>query len=530
MKVMKTGICVSVCALGAFASIAQLRLPRHFGNDMVLQQGRPVAVRGWASPNADVGVTFAGQSVRTRAAADGTWSVALAPLAVSDAGRELTVRESGAGQSALVLTNVVVGEVWILAGQSNMQWPLVRTDDGAAAQARARYPSLRYFFSNSSAMSAGPCSDDPPGAHWEVCSPANAGRMSGVGFYFGERLMLDRRTPVGLVMTACGGTAMESWTTRPWLEKCPVFAPMLRRFDRENAAWIATNGFAAAVADFWGQADRYYRQTAEAKAGKGTAPGWRPFLPFCTTSWPFNRIPSTHFDAKIAPLAGFSVAGVLWYQGETECWAGGRGEGPACTFDERLSALIGCWREAWGEDLWFVVSGLASKESKKDDGHAVIRMKQLAVAESLKNVAVASILDTGARDDVHPRDKTLVGERLAQAARCSVYGETSLARTPHALCATFAEDGALVEIRTDAGLVAHGDLRGFEVRVGGRWVPASAEIRGTSVFVRSPDGRPDGVRYLWTGWAKPLCCLYDGQGQPVTTFLLWKMSRAFFRH
>ena len=508
------------CALAAGAAAAQVRLPRHFGNDMVLQQGRAVAVRGWACPGADVDVAFAGQSVRTRAAADGAWSVSLAPLAASDVGRELSVRESGAASSSLVLTNVVVGEVWILAGQSNMQWPLVRTDDGKAAQARARYPSLRYMFNDSGAMSAGPCSDDPPGAHWEVCTPSNAGRMSGVGFYFGERLMLDRRTPVGLVMTACGGTAMESWVTRPWLEKCPPFAQLLRRFDRENAAWVATNGFASAVADFWSRTDRYCRQLDEAKAGKGKAPGWRPFLPFCTTSWPFNRIPTVHYDAKIAPLAGFPVAGVLWYQGETECWAGGRGEGPACTFGERLSSVIGCWREAWGESLWFVVSGLASKDGKKDDGHAIIRKEQLSVAERLPNVAVASILDTGEKDEVHARDKTLVGERLAHAARRAVYGETSLARTPFARRATFADDGALVDVRTDAGLVARGELRGFELRVGGRWVPASAEIRGTSVFVRTPGGRPDGVRYLWTGWAKPLCSLYDGQGQPVTTFSL----------
>ncbi len=518
-KMKSLSFLVVAAALGSLSLQAEVRLARHFGSNMVLQQGRPAKVWGWAKPGAKVELSFAGQTKMVVADKDGAWKVALAPLAVSKVGRDLVVQELGAA-SSVVCANVLVGEVWILSGQSNMQWTTNATDDYPRVKTQANYPNLRYMFTDCGAIATAPCIDSPVAATWAVCTTNNVGKMSATGFYFGERLMFDRDVPVGLIMTACGGTSMPNWTPAAYLAKDPMFARTQSAYERDSRAWVATNGFAAACANFRTQCENYYAQIELAKQGKAKYPWPPPAVPYLTTPWKANRIPSAHWNAKVAPLVGLSIAGVLWYQGETEGWAYSTAD-PAWHFDKMLGTMIEGWRTAWGEDVWFVVSELASMATKHttNHGHPLVRVRQHELARRIPNVAVACIADTGWEHDVHPHDKTRVGERLSHLARRHVYGETKLARTPEAVSAMLSETGARVVIQTDAGLVARGTLRGFEVKVGGVWRPAaSAEIQGNAVLVKAAAGTPEGVRYLWTGWAKPLCSLYDGQNQPVTSF------------
>ena len=517
----RTLVALAVVFAASFSDAGELRLARHFGDHMVLQQGKPVSIWGWAHPGSTVRLSFGGQTVTAVAEKDGSWKVVLNPLAVSKTGKDLEVRASASGRSAesLTVTDVLVGEVWLLGGQSNMAHGITGTDDWPDVSRRADYPTLRYLSMPIGSPSISPCREIPGGAHWNVISTNNVNIMSAVGFYFGERLMLDRDVPVGLIMTARGGSSMANWTAREWLAKSPFQKAAMARHDRLSAEWIATNGYQAALSAYGRKAEKYYGDVQLAKQGKVKWPWPPPSVPVPYTNQNRNFTPEVDFNALIAPLAGTTISGVLWYQGESDGWAYNQRD-PAWHFSEMLETMIACWRERWGEDIWFVASELASLSSEgSQNGLPVTRVRQHETERRIKNFAVANIVDTGWEKDVHPHDKTVVGERLAHLARRVVYGEKSLARMPVARTVDFTDSGAVVKVDVDGELKLKGKPEGFEVRVDGVWKPCTDVVaKGGILRLRTPSGRVDGVRYLWCGWAKPLACVYDGCGLPLTAF------------
>ena len=247
------GLILTGTLLGAVLGLqAEVSLSRVFSDNMVLQRGKPVPVWGWAKKGATVNVSFAGQTKTVVAGADGAWRVALDALTVCKDGRELVVTETLPKQkkpaSVATVRNVLVGEVWILSGQSNMQWTVNGTDDYPKVLNRANYPLLRYMRNNEGAIAAQPTRQLPSAARWVVTTTNEVGSYSASGFYFGERLMLDLDVPVGLIMTACGGTSMANWTPRDWMTKDSSQKAVLERYERESAEWVATNGYADACA------------------------------------------------------------------------------------------------------------------------------------------------------------------------------------------------------------------------------------------------------------------------------------------
>lgn len=526
---MRTIIIAAAAALAATAGFGDITLSKVFSDNMVLQAGKPVKIWGWASPGAKVEVSFAGQTVEAVAGAGlGEWSVKLAPLAVSKVGRELTaVEHAKKGKaSSVVVKNVLVGEVWILSGQSNMQWSVNGTDDYPLVRKRANYPLLRYMMNNEGAIALRPTRQLPPSARWVECTTNVVGKFSATGFYFGERLMLDRDVPVGLIMTACGGTCMPNWMPYEDLDRDPSFKDIRRKYERESEEWIATNGYAGAVASHAAAIEKYAEDVHKAHVGKGKWPWPRPPAPIAYTGWPHHRVPAAHWNSKIAPMVGLTCAGVLWYQGESESWAFRDGD-PAWHFGEMLGTMIRSWREKWGEELPFVVAQLPSmKLGNGNFGWPVVRSRQRQLAESLPNYCSAPTLDSGWENDVHPHDKTIVGERLARVARRLVYGEKDIALPPVFKAAELVEKGAVVSFASEARLSGRGTPRGFELKFGKEWIEAKPQLaKDGRVIVASPDGRgkPDGVRYLWKGWDKPNVWLYDGQGVPVSSFS-WPFS------
>lgn len=507
-------------ALAGFAAAAapeKARLARVFADNMVLQRDKPVKIWGWAKSGTRLSVVFAGQR-REAVAADGRWAVALAPMGASREPRRLVVHADG--KEAQVCTNVLVGEVWILSGQSNMQWGVRDTDDYTNVLRRANYPALRYMFGQDGALATRPA-DELPAAAWVETTTNVVGRYSATGFYFGERLLLDLDVPVGLVMTACGATSMANWTPAPWMEKQPYQARYLARYRRESAEWVRTNGYAAACAAHRKAIEAYAEGVHRARTGKGPWPWPMPAAPLAFTPWRSNLVPALHYNAKIAPLAGLACRGVLWFQGETEGWCFSTAD-PGWHFGEMLELMIRAWRAAWGEDLWFVVAQLPSMAAN-NHGRPVVRVRQREVAKRLANVCVANITDTGWKDDVHPHDKKPVGERLAHAARRHVYGDAALSRTPAFRAATFRPGRALVTFTADTPLRARGAGvgRGFELKVGGVWRPAARATLVDGTVVVTSEGADDaveGVRYLWDSWDKPNVWLYDEQGLPVNSF------------
>lgn len=505
--------------------LADITLSNVFSDNMVLQSGKAVPIWGWAAKGSVIKVSFAGQTKETTVDENGRWSVKLDPMNVCKEGRKMTVEEFLAGNKPgkkLIVENILIGEVWILSGQSNMQWTVNGTDDYKKVLTRANYPLMRYMRNNEGAVSFKPAKQSPAAARWVVTTTNEVGSYSATGFYFGERLMLDRDVPVGLIMTACGGTSMANWTPREWLTKDPMQSQTLKRYERESEEWIATNGYANAIADHMKAIQKYAEDLHDHYMKKGAYPWPRPTPPFAVTPWPPNRTPCVHYNAKIAPLAGLAIAGVLWYQGESESWAWNEHD-PAAKFHGMLSVLIRGWREAWGEDIPFVMAELPSMAAndKLNFGWPVVRCRQQQVSDELPNVGTAPILDTGWEHDVHPHDKTLVGERLCRVARRMVYGESSIAMPPKFSSVELTEKGAVLRISSEAKIVERGSPRGFQLKFGNEWIDATPKLRpdGT-VFVASPEGygRPSAVHYLWKSWDKPDVWLYDSQGVPISSY------------
>ena len=446
------------CALPTLASVRPAKI---FSDGMVLQQGVSVPVWGFADPGEKVTVSFAGQEVAATADASGRWQVRLAPLTASFEGRKLTI--SAQADNRAVLSDVLVGEVWILSGQSNMQYGLGGTDGWADAReksARGELSALRFFRPDQESRSSAPLADLKAGA-WHATTETEAfGRLSAAGFHFAEALLPALKVPVGLVNIPRGGTQMFQWV---------------------DAATFAS--------------DKRFAVCLKAKGKK--------------------KAPCEDWNGKAAPLAGLAVRGVVWYQGESDSW----NPYPSSNFAPMLEKMIGCWRKAWGNPgLPFVIAQLPSMDARF---WARTREAQDAVARKLKGVFLANLIDTGWCHDVHPHDKPWVGPRLANAALRGVYGRADVAVAPRLKDVSFAAGRATVAF--DAPVTAkEAYRRGFELKAGGAWRPAaSASVRADgTVEVVAADAavRPEGVRYLYEGWAKPDVWLYGTDGTPAFAF------------
>ena len=608
-----------------------------FGDNMVLQRGKPVRFWGWGKPGEKVGVELDGKTAAAICGADGRWQVELhAPVP----GGPYTVKISGATQS-VSLHEVLVGDVWLCGGQSNMELGLSRVQNGEEEIKAANHPEIR-IFKVPSHVAYAPASTVP--GSWKVCTPATAGENGGiaaVAYFFARKIQDEVHVPIGLVVDCLGGTPAESWMSPGSLRALKDFdAPLdeiarlhakggpeygsflmhwLDEYDTGNSSWSAANfddsnwkpvqipgGFSElgladapgicwfrreielpdplpagkatlhlgvidkmdtaflngqwAGASSWVENPRAYAVAAGVlKPGKNIltvrvfknrpaggflskaddlyltfgdqvkiplAGEWkgalsadcRPphSLPLTYENYP--TMPSVLFEGMIVPVAPFSIRGVIWYQGEANFTR-------AHQYRTLLPALIGDWRKVFQQgDLPFYIVGLprfmGHREQPGADGWAELREAQALTARNVNHSALAVTVDTGEADNIHPKDKQVVGERLALCALAGEYGKkissvgpafVSATRLPGALKLKFAN--------IDGGLVAKGEKLG-EFSVAGKdrqWHWADAKIDGDSVIVSSPQvAEPVAVRYAWQ--ANPEATLYNGAGLPATPF------------
>lgn len=453
-KIVVFGLMLIMLATVAVAAVAPASI---FTDNAVLQRGISVPVWGTANDGEKVTVRFQKQEVSTTAK-DGKWMVRLAPL---KAGGPFTLKIND-----IEFKNILVGEVWICSGQSNMAWTVNNTTTGPVDIARSENPDIRLFTVPLKA-SYTPLTNIE--SQWVTCEPATTKTFSAVGYYFGRALQKALDVPVGLINTSWGGTFAEAWTSLEGFKAMPEFA-----------SWVADE----------------YTQKAD---GPNHA--------------------SVLYNAMINPLVPYAFRGAIWYQGESNA-------GRAFTYRTLFPGMIKSWRDAWGQgDFPFLFVQLAPymkiEDAPQDSAWAELREAQLLTLKASPKTGMAVITDVGNPNDIHPRDKEPVGARLALAARKIAYGQDIVDAGP--IYKGMKTRGSSITLYFDnvgSGLVAKdGKLTGFAIAgADQKFVWADARIvDDNKVLVSAPSVvNPVAVRY---GWANcPVVNLWNKDGLPASPF------------
>lgn len=436
---------------------AEVRLPAIFGDHMVLQQQSTVLLWGWANPMEEITVTSSwdGAVYTTKADNYANWRLTVNTPAAGGP-FEITIR----GNNIIILGDILIGEVWLASGQSNMQWSANMGIDGAEAHvAAADHPRIRLF--QVGHRSADSRQLDLEG-QWEVCTPQSMQNFSAVGYFFARRLQEKLNVPVGIINSSWGGTPAETWI---------------------NPEVIAADA-------------------ALASAAEKINP-----MPWCPEA------PGQTYHSMIAPLIPFPLAGVIWYQGETNT-------ANAESYTDMFSALIQNWRSEWGQDFPFYFVQIAPYKYETPHVGAQVRDAQRRTLQ-LPHTGMVVVSDIGNIDDIHPRNKEDVGKRLAGWALAKTYKKEGI---PYSgpLYHAMEVEGKKIRLHFDHaenGLVARaGPLTHFELAgADGAFVPAKAKIDGNTVLVSAREIKePAAVRFAWSNTAEPN--LFNKEGLPASTF------------
>ena len=417
-----SAVCVlwTACAMAG----AAVRLPHIFGNGMVLQRDKPACIWGWAKPSEKLTVRFADQTKPAVADKEGCWSVKLEPIKASAAGRTLTVAaESG----KVALADVLVGDVWLCGGQSNMEWSLRGSRDADMEVPCANYPAVRFIRLPHIARPR-PQKDFPVDSpqsregNWRVCTPEKAEHCTAVGYYFARRMHRRIGVPIGLIDTSWGGTMAQHWVPKDVLRTIPQVKPYLDKFELAMKTWTDGGGAEGAKRRYQADVKAWEKKRAEAKAAGQREPR-RPNAGVYTDPGD-KRQPGGMYNGMIAPLAGLTLRGVLFYQGENNSFTVGWKP-----FAKTFPAVIAAWRKTFGDDkLPFGIIQIAGWSTRRsmtyDMNHHtnIVREVQLLTWKRTPHTGLIVTFDTNSSRGIHPIRKLPVGERAARWALAEVHG------------------------------------------------------------------------------------------------------------
>jgi sialate O-acetylesterase len=554
-------------ALNPSASKGDVHVPAIFGDHMVLQQEGKVPVWGTGEPGEKVTVTVGDHQASTTTGADGKWRVALPPFPNGAPATTMTIQ----GKNALTFQDVLIGDVWLASGQSNMEAALTYDYNGKDEAAKAKDPQLR-LFRVARTTSVQPMSDvsspfkwgrkppyhesdgDQPGK-WVVCNPNDAGEFSAVAYLFGKELRAHLQRPIGLIGSYWGGTVAEAWTSPSGLEKAPPFTTYLDARRKNIESFAAGRAdyertFAAYLSDLktyekqvkdvmaeWQAASLAYTKAQKLNEPLPPKPAERPALPEHpkAPSRPDGGPagPGNLFDGMIAPLVPYAIKGVIWYQGESNT------RNKALEYQLLFPRLIADWREKWGAgDFPFLYVQISHFGYAADGSSALVREAQVK-ALSVPKTAMVVTVDIPCDDAGHPHDKQDPAKRLALAARHVAYGEDVICSGP--LYDSSKVEGGAIRIRLSnvgGGLIIGttpyqppttnpkapvpvlptDKLVGFTIAGPDRkFVAAEARIDGQTVIVSSPQVvKPVAARFAWGD--KVDCNLYNKENLPASPF------------
>lgn len=489
---------------GAWAG--ELRLARLFSDHAVLQRERPVPVWGWASAGDRIAVSFAGQRAETTADATGRWQVQLKPLKASFEPRRLTV---AAGGETVSISDVLVGEVWYVGGQSNMDWRLVHSDGGQRAVAESDVPGIRLMLAEQD-CAAEPRAEVTPAwakegepAAWQPSRPWSANKISAVGSHMATELRRELGVPIGLIQTSVGGARIEAWMPAESFRQSPALAKEAAWLDQARAQYRARKAAALRAMREW------LARTGSNATEVSDPPAW----PYSVGEW-YNQ-PSCFYNGMVSGLLPYGIAGMAWYQGEANVTAG---EGYAT----RLRLFMEAMRKGWQRpDLPIALVQLAPYQHPQSRKLPLVWEAQLDAART-PNVGLVTISDLVTDvTNLHPSNKRDVGRRLARWALAEVYHRPDVTPTGP-LYRNFKVENGKVRITFDNadGLTTrYGNAPdNFEIAgPDGRYVGAEAKIDGRSVVVSSSAvPNPAAVRFSWWPTAQPN--LVNAAGLPAAAF------------
>ena len=466
MRVRNVGWLVLLLAVAwAPAAPAAVKLASLIGDNMVLQRGEAVPIWGWDDPGTQVTVTMGETKVTATADAKGKWCVQL-PAMAAGGPHTLTV----AGTTSVTVSNILVGDVWLCSGQSNMEWPVGASDNAQQEIAAADYPRIRHI--KIPHVPADQPKEEVAAGPWQVCTPENVPGWTAVGFFFARYLQQQLDVPVGLIGSNWGGTRIEPWTPPVGFQQVPAL--------KEIADNLAT--FPAKNAD--GNIN--------------------------------HQSPLALYNGMIAPLVPYGIKGALWYQGESN-------NGEAMLYFEKKKALINGWRALWNKpDLPFYFVQLAPFRYGGDPKNLAGIWEAQTATLALPNTGMAVTVDISNLTDIHPKNKQDVGKRLALWALYQLYGKSDLVYSGP-LYKSLAVEGNKIRLTFDhvgGGLVSRNGqpLNWFTIAGEDKnFVEAKAEIDGDTVVVSADAvANPVAVRFGWTQEAEPN--LSNKAGLPASPF------------
>jgi sialate O-acetylesterase len=483
---MRKMLLVMAVAVFSSAAYAEVRLPKIFSSEMVLQRGMKIPVWGWGQGGEKVTVKLGDKSAQVVTGSDGKWKIEL-PVFEAGGPYDMTVT----GKNTVTFKNVLVGDVWLCSGQSNMTVLVSEAKNGKQEIAAANYPKIRLFQAtyDMDHLANRPKPDlSDKGYCWSGCTPKTISTYSAIAYFFGRDLYKAIDVPIGLIHVSWGATCIDTWTPREVLMKDALGQ---KEFMEWDTAW-----------------DAYRKDKTKKNPNQANNPN-----EFCVVS---NQ-PAGLFNGAIHPLIPYAIRGVIWYQGEGNTPEPNR-------YLKLFPAMIQGWRKAWGQGNFpFLYVQLANYDKRLPEPSgsdwAELRESQMLAQKTL-NTAMITAIDIGEEANIHPINKQEVGRRLALAAQALVYGKKVVYSGP--VYQSMKIDKGTVRLRfkqVNGGLVVNGpELKGFAIAGDDKkFVWAKAKIEGDSVVVwNDAVKKPVAVRYAWA--KNPECNLYNKEGLPAFPF------------
>ena len=489
---------LSLAALLVFPQIAlaELKMSPVFGDSMVVQRDVPIHIWGWTTPGTEVKVEMAGHQATAKADSQGRFDCKLDPLPAG--GPHQMVIEADESRK---FSDVLVGEVWVCSGQSNMAWSVAQANDPDLESLSANYPNIR-LISVPQVASQEPLNDFD--GKWEACTPETVMSFSAVGYFFGRQLHQTLDVPIGLIDNAWGGSAAEAWIRRDVLEQEGQYGELLERWDTT----VKTYDHEAALA-------KHKERLAQWQKNKK---GNRPRPPRDQRN--SNHRPANLYNGVLHPVLGYTIRGAIWYQGESNA-------GRAYQYRDLFPLMIQTWRDHWGQGdfpfYWVQLADFrAEVDSPAESDWAELREAQTMTMSKLENTGEAVITDLGEASDIHPRNKQDVAKRLARWALAKDYGYVIDYHSPTYRSMEIKDGKAVLKFDHVGDRLDTFDVReliGFAIAGKDKaFVNAEAKIVDKETIEVWSDSVADpvAVRYAWAD--NPICNVQSNDGLPMTPF------------